>query len=226
MNALTEADVLVEDKLFATLDTRTRPWNLPGGRRVLLSDTVGFIRNLPHHLVASFKATLEEARHADLLLHVVDAAHPDPELQIDAVNAVLEEIGCGDARTLLVLNKADAVSDLAAFNILVANHPGAIVISALRREGLRDLANAVSTEMTRGVLEVKLAFPDSDGRIYAALCQRGEVTARSFSDGEVEVRALMSEKHLSRLLREFPSVRFLPDSPDRLAGDEDEEADE
>jgi GTP-binding protein HflX len=223
MNALTDAGVLVEDKLFATLDTRTRPWDLPGGRRVLLSDTVGFIRSLPHHLVASFKATLEEARNAELLLHVVDAAHPDAELQIEAVEIVLKEIGCEKARTLLVLNKADAVADIAAFNILAASHPGAVPISALRGDGLRDLANAVAQEMARGVMEVEIAFPDSDGRIYAALCQRGEVVSRSYVDGEVQVRALMHPKHLRRLFREFPSVRFLPTSPQTLGAEDEEE---
>lgn len=221
MNALTEAGVLVEDKLFATLETRTRPWNLPGGRKVLLSDTVGFIRNLPHHLVASFKATLEEAKNAQLLLHVVDAAHPDPERQIEAVDVVLEEIGCEESRKRLVLNKADAVKDLAAFNILAAEHPGAITVSALKGDGLRELAAAVSAEMTRGVMEVLMAFPDSEGKIFALLCQRGEVLSRSFSDGEVHVRARVARKHLSRLKQEFPALRFLPESPDVL-----EEADE
>ena len=109
MNALTSAGVLVADKLFATLDTRTRRWQFRGGGHVLLSDTVGFIRNLPHSLVASFKATLEEARQADLLLHVVDASNPEAEKQIEAVKAVLEELELVDQPTLLVLNKADRV---------------------------------------------------------------------------------------------------------------------
>jgi GTPase len=225
MNALTDAGVLVEDKLFATLETRTRPWDLPGGRRVLLSDTVGFIRNLPHHLVASFKATLEEAKNADLLLHVVDAASPVAAEQIEAVDAVLKDIGCEKSRKLLVLNKVDAVKDLAAFNILAAGHDGSVAISALKGEGLRDLANAVSNEMMRGVMEIKVAFPDSEGRVFAAFCQRGEVLSRSFTDGQIEIRARMRRGHLSRLLREFPSVHFLPDSPEVLKeeGEEEEE---
>src|SRR5262249_34699216 len=96
MNALTGAGVLAEDKLFSTLDTRTRQWHIKDWGRVLLSDTVGFIRDLPHHLIASFKATLEEARQARLLLHVVDASNPTAEEQIRAVNGVLKELGCGD----------------------------------------------------------------------------------------------------------------------------------
>ena len=126
-------------------------------------------------------------------------------------------------RTILVLNKMDAASDIAAFNILVASYPGAVTISALKGEGLRELANIVSTEMMRGVMEVEIAFPDSDGRIYAALCQRGEVISRSYVDGEVHARALMNPKHLSRLFREFPSVRFLPTSPEVLHEEDEEE---
>src|SRR5262245_29885410 len=104
MNRLTGANVYVEDKLFSTLDTRTRQWHMKDWGRVLLSDTVGFIRDLPHHLVASFKATLEEARQARLLLHVMDASNPAAEEQIKAVNGVLKELGCCEQPTLLVLN--------------------------------------------------------------------------------------------------------------------------
>src|SRR5437660_12271660 len=111
MNALTGAGVYVEDKLFSTLDTRTRQWHLKDWGRVLLSDTVGFIRDLPHHLIASFKATLEEARQAKLLLHVVDASSPVADEQIKSVNEVLKELGCGHKPTLLVLNKVDRVAD-------------------------------------------------------------------------------------------------------------------
>jgi len=216
MNALTGAGALVEDKLFATLETRTRPWDLPGGRRVLLSDTVGFIRELPHHLVASFRATLEEAKSADLLLHVIDAASPAAPEQIEAVDAVLKDIGCGDMPRILALNKADAAKDLAALNVLAARHKGAVVISALKGTGLHDLANVVAAEMSKNVMDVSLAFPAADGRIYANLCQRGEVMARGFVDDVFQVRARISRKCLTRLLREFPSVKFLPDSPERI----------
>ena len=108
LNTLTGADVLAKDALFATLDTRTRRWQLPGWGPVLLSDTVGFIRDLPHHLIASFKATLEEARQANLLLHVADASNPGASDQISAAYGVLEEIGIEAKDTLLVLNKIDA----------------------------------------------------------------------------------------------------------------------
>src|SRR5437588_8753224 len=130
MNALTGAGVLAEDKLFSTLDTRTRQWHLKDWGRVLLSDTVGFIRDLPHHLVASFKATLEEARQARLLLHVVDASNETAEEQVKAVNRVLDEVGCGQKPTLLVLNKVDRVRDRSFLDILMKNHPRAVAISA------------------------------------------------------------------------------------------------
>ena len=130
LNALTGADVHVEDALFATLDTRTRRWQLPGWGPVLLSDTVGFIRDLPHHLIASFKATLEEARQADLLLHVADAANPAVYEQIAAAYKVLEEIDIRQKDTLLVINKIDALPDRARLDGLLSRYPDAMPISA------------------------------------------------------------------------------------------------
>src|SRR4029077_10457742 len=136
MNALTGANVLAQNKLFATLDTRTRRWQLPGWGPVLLSDTVGFIRDLPHHLIASFKATLEEARQANLLLHVADASSPTAKEQISAVYGVLEELGIQAKNTILVLNKIDAATDRGLVETLLARYPSAIPISARRRVGL------------------------------------------------------------------------------------------
>src|SRR5207249_10275567 len=143
MNALTKAGVYVENKLFSTLDTRTRQWAIKDWGRVLLSDTVGFIRDLPHHLVASFKATLEEARQARLLLHVVDASSPVAEEQIAAVNAVLKELGCDAKPTLLVLNKADKVPDRSFLDVLMSHHPKAVAVSAATGQGLDELREAV-----------------------------------------------------------------------------------
>ncbi len=129
LNKLTGSQVLAEDKLFATLDTRTRRWQLPGWGPVLLSDTVGFIRDLPHHLIASFKATLEEARQANLLLHVADASNPAAADQIAAVYAVLEELGIEAKDTILVLNKVDA-AEPRNLNGLLVRYPTALPISA------------------------------------------------------------------------------------------------
>src|SRR5262249_3266530 len=145
MNALTGADVLAEDKLFATLDTRTRRWHLDGWGPVLLSDTVGFIRDLPHKLIASFKATLEEARQADLLVHVVDASNPAAEEQIKAVNGVLKELGCDQKPTLLVLNKVDRLTDPSYLHVLQSHHKHAVAVSAVTGQGLDALREAVMT---------------------------------------------------------------------------------
>src|SRR5690606_21041494 len=128
LNRLTDAGVLVEDRLFATLDATTRRLQLPGGESVLLTDTVGFVRKLPHHLVEAFTSTLQVSAEADLVLHVVDASAPDPEVQFDAVRAVLAQIGAGDITELVVVNKADIAPNSAAR--LVAQHPGAVAVSA------------------------------------------------------------------------------------------------
>ena len=144
LNALTGSDVFTKDLLFATLDTRTRRWQLPGWGPVLLSDTVGFIRDLPHHLIASFRATLEEARQADLLLHVADAANPAVLEQIAAAYKVLEELGIQQKDTLLVLNKIDALPDRVRVDGLLNRYPNAIPISARSGQGMANLAAAVS----------------------------------------------------------------------------------
>ncbi|MFO0937504.1 MAG: GTPase HflX [Gemmataceae bacterium] len=144
MSTLTGADVYVADQLFATLDTRTRRWPIPDFGTVLLSDTVGFIRDLPHHLVASFRATLAEARHAKLLLHVVDASSPAAEQQITSVNAVLGELDCAKKPTLLVLNKIDRITDRSKLDVLRAHFPKSVAISGATGEGLRELSDAVA----------------------------------------------------------------------------------
>src|SRR5436305_10835329 len=142
MTALAGADVYVENKVFPALGTRTRQWASKDWGRVLLSGTVGFIRDLPHHLVASFKATLEEARQARLLLHVVDASSPVAEDQVRAVKAVLKEMDCDTKPTLLVLNKVDRVADRSQLDVLMAHHPKAVAVSAATGQGLADLRDA------------------------------------------------------------------------------------
>lgn len=184
MNALTGAGVLVEDKLFATLDTRTRRWNFSGGGQVLLSDTVGFIRDLPHSLVASFKATLEEARQADLLLHVVDASSPEAEAQIHAVNAVLEEIGLRDHPTILVLNKADRVPDRSFLDVLRAHHDESIIVSAASGDGLDRLEQAVREALNENALDARIETTVGDGRVLAYLAQHALIRNRTYSDGD------------------------------------------
>jgi GTP-binding protein HflX len=142
-NALTRARVFVEDQLFATLDPTTRVFAASGGVRALLTDTVGFIRKLPPHLVASFRATLEEVTEADLLLHVVDASEPNQQAHIEAVESVLDDIGAMGRPRLLVFNKIDALEDEVALLGLRARYPGAIFVSALTREGIPGLREEV-----------------------------------------------------------------------------------
>jgi GTP-binding protein HflX len=182
MNALTDAGVLAEDKLFATLDTRTRKWRLSGGGHVLLSDTVGFIRNLPHALVASFKATLEEARQADLLLHVVDASSPEAEKQIQAVKDVLEELGLVDHPTVLVLNKADRVPDRSFLDVLRSHHRDTVTISAARGEGLDDLEEAVRSALLDRALDAEIETGVGNGRVLAYLAQHAQIQSRTYDD--------------------------------------------
>ncbi len=176
MNALTSAQVLVEDKLFATLDTRTRRWQLPNWGPVLLSDTVGFIRELPHRLIASFKATLEEARQADLLLHVADASNPAVRDQIGAVRDVLHEIGIDEKDTLLVLNKSDAVESTAHLQGVMHRYPNAILLSAHKREGLDRLAIGVSDALSRSFRDVEIEMGVDNGKLMAYLAaSRGNI---------------------------------------------------
>jgi len=182
MNALTDAGVLVEDKLFATLDTRTRKWRFRGGGAALLSDTVGFIRDLPHSLVASFKATLEEARQADLLLHVVDASSPDAEMQVQAVTAVLDELGLKDHPTLLVLNKADKVPDRSYLDVLRAHHSGSVTISAATGDGLDALENAVRLALLESAIDAEVETGVADGRVLAYLAQYAQVYDRTYDE--------------------------------------------
>lgn len=207
MNALTGADVLVEDRLFATLDTRTRRWNLRGGGHVLLSDTVGFIRDLPHTLVASFKATLEEARQADLLLHVVDASSPEAEKQIRAVKAVLDDLGLTDHPTLLVLNKADMVPDRSYLDVLRAHHAESITISAVNGDGLDRLEQAVREAMAEQAMEAEVETETANGRVLAYLAQHAQILDRSYEDGRVFVQCRLPRRCLGFLNEYGAQVR-------------------
>jgi GTP-binding protein HflX len=199
LNALTGADELAEDKLFATLDTRTRRWRLPGWGPVLLSDTVGFIRDLPHRLIASFKATLEETRQADLLLHVADASSPLVDAQIAAVREVLEELAVEEKDTLLVLNKIDAVRDRSDRERLLARHPHAVAISARTGEGLAALARAASDCLGRGFRDVDVQTHPGNGRLLAWLGRHGEVLSRHFADDRVTIHCRIPAALLGRI---------------------------
>jgi GTP-binding protein HflX len=207
MNALTEAGVLVEDMLFATLDTRTRRWRLRGGGQVLLSDTVGFIRDLPHALVASFKATLEEARQADLLLHVVDASSPEAESQIRAVKSVLAELGLEHQPTLLVLNKADKVPDRSFLDVLKAHHSDSVSISAARSEGLDDLELAVREALSSRALDAEVETDVGNGRVLAYLAQHAQIHDRTYAENRVLLHCRLPRRCLEFLYDHGVNVR-------------------
>src|SRR4051794_12278721 len=208
MNALTDAGVLVEDKLFATLDTRTRRWQFRGGGHVLLSDTVGFIRNLPHSLVASFKATLEEARQADLLLHVVDASSPEAEKQIAAVKSVLAELGLVDHPTLLVLNKADRVPDRSFLDVLKAHHDESIVISAAQSDGLDRLEQAVREALHERALDAEIETGVGNGRVLAYLPQHAQIRHRVYDEDRVLLVCRLPRRCLDFLSENGADVRM------------------
>jgi len=199
LNALTKSDVYVENKLFSTLDTRTRQWHVPDFGKVLLSDTVGFIRHLPHNLVASFKATLAEARHARLLLHVVDASNPLAEEHIKAVNEVLEELGCKDKPTILVLNKVDKVADPAALDILKAHYPRAVAISGLTGAGVTDLTEAVVQALSTDVVGLEVTVPAGNGKLLAFLNANAEIFRQEYRGGDVVMRCYVSKFLLHHL---------------------------
>jgi GTP-binding protein HflX len=201
MNALTRADVLVEDRLFSTLDTRTRIWTLEGGVRVLLSDTVGFIRNLPHNLVGSFHATLEEVAQADLLLHVIDASHPQAEEQVRAVEGVLRELDCAGKPVLLLLNKIDRFRDAVELEILRKRHPGAVCISARTGAGIDDLRARVSEFLTRQLVDVVVEIPLTEGRLLAELATWSVTVERIYLDDRVRMRLRAAPRALYRLER-------------------------
>jgi GTP-binding protein HflX len=195
LNALTGAGVLAKDQLFSTLDTRTRTWAIKDWGKVLLSDTVGFIRDLPHHLVASFKATLEEARQARLLLHVVDASSPTAEEQVKSVNVVLTELGCDRKPTLLVLNKADRVTDASHLHVLMRHHPKAVAISAATGQGTNDLRDAVIEALSADFADAEVTTATANGRVLAYLAAHAEVYRQKYEGDAVVLRCYIP-KHL------------------------------
>ena len=197
MNVLTGAGVLAEDKLFSTLDTRTRQWRLADWGKVLLSDTVGFIRELPHHLVASFKATLEETRQAKLLLHVVDASSVHAEEQIRAVQSVLGEVGCGDKPTLLVLNKIDRITDPSVLHVLEKHYPRSVEISAAGSVGLDRLRDAVMEMLSADFAHVTVDVAAANGKVLAYLAAHADVYRQEFHDNRIRLHCYLP-RHLVR----------------------------
>ena len=199
LNALTDAGVLVEDRLFATLDTRTRRWSPAKGVEVLISDTVGFVKDLPHQLVASFKATLEEAVNADLLVHVVDVANPEALKQIESVNHVLAEIGCGGKPVLAVLNKVDAVKNTGDVEMLETLFPDSVSISAKTGFGLDRLSEAVTARYRGNDLLLRVVSSQSNGKVQSFLRAHGRIVSEHYAGNSIVIDAQLGQNHLPDL---------------------------
>ena len=197
LNRLTSAGVLVENRLFATLDPTTRRLALPGGEPVLLSDTVGFVRRLPHGLIEAFKSTLEVATASDLLIHVVDASAVDPNGQIIAVREILSEIGADKVPELLLINKADLDPDSA--KRLVNENQGAVAFSAATGEGLNGLLLAIGDRMRALTTVIELLIPYDRGDIVATVHREGEVVSTSNEEVGMRIRARLADASAGRL---------------------------
>jgi GTP-binding protein HflX len=196
LNHLTDAGVLVEDRLFATLDPTSRRLELPGGAPLLLTDTVGFVRKLPHQVVEAFKATLELVAEADMVVHLVDATAADPEGQIEAVRVVMDEIGAADLPEILAFNKVDQAPQARA---LAASHPGSVAISARTGAGMDDLLLAISDRLRAGSETVGLLVPFERGDVLASVHRLGEVLVEEPGEGGIMVRARLDAEGRSRL---------------------------
>jgi GTP-binding protein HflX len=199
LNALTQAEVLVEDRLFSTLDPSTRRLKLPGGETVLLSDTVGFVRRLPHQLVESFRSTLEEVAEADLLVHLVDASTPDVAHRVEAVQSVLREIDAARVPEQLVFTKTDTV-DHETVKQLLASHPGAIAVSARTGDGVDELPVVIGDRLRALEQVLELRVPYDRGDVLAGLHRDGAVLVEVHEEGGTRVRARLPQRASGRYM--------------------------
>ncbi len=198
-NSLTRAAVSTGNRLFETLDATTRTLKLPMGETVLLSDTVGFIRKIPHHLVASFHATLECVVEADLILHVADLEHPQYKHQVETVRSVMEEIGAGGKPELLVLNKVDSVEDELDLKVALREHEGAVPVSALQGWGIDALKEKVLEFAMGRKEEVLVSLPGGDGKLLSYVECYATVMSREVRDGKLDLRVRIERRYLKPL---------------------------
>ena len=190
MNRLTDAGVLVENALFATLDPTVRKTTSSDGRIYTLSDTVGFVRHLPHQLIEAFKSTLEEVSGSDLIVHVVDGAHPDPQEQIRAVRAVINEIGGGEIAEIIAINKADAAPPEKLMQLL-REEPNSFAFSARTGFGIETLVAAIEAALPRPRVEIKTIIPFSRGDLVSAIHERGEIFTETYLPEGTSIHALV-----------------------------------
>jgi len=208
MNALTNVDTLVEDKLFATLDTKTGLCKLENSKNVLISDTVGFIQKLPHYLVSSFKATLEETLSADLLLHVADISSPLIEKQIESVNTVLREIGCEAKPTIIVLNKIDALKDESVIPLLMDRYKNCIVISAKTNQGIPELKQKITEILETKFLNIELSCSPENGKLIASLHENAHILNSTSDNNRLIFHLLIEDKFLSKLRKIYDDIQI------------------
>ena len=205
-------EVFVEDRLFATLDPLTREIDLGENSKVLLTDTVGFIRKLPHNLVASFRATLEEVNEADLLLHVIDASHPVLEEQRQVVDQVLAELGAAEKPVLYVFSKIDAVPEpeLAALRERIGNllPTSSVFVSSVAEAGLEPLRRALQLAARKGTQIAEIRLPAQDGKLLAEIYRTGSVLSQRTDDGQIVLRARVDEQLAGRIMRSGASVAY------------------
>ena len=194
LNRLTDAEVLVEDRLFSTLDATVRRLNLPTGREMVISDTVGFLRDLPHDLVDAFHSTLEETIGSDLLVHVVDASADDPERQIAAVRSTLQEIEAHEIPELMVLNKIDRASPVAVERLL-GRHSGAVPVSATKGAGIDTLLEALDRAISAEAIDVEVLIPFDRGDLVDLIHRVGEIVSESHEAGGTRVKARIPSRH-------------------------------
>lgn len=209
LNALAGAEVFVEDKLFATLDPTIRRVALTGGRELLLADTVGFISRLPHQLVAAFRATLEEVTEADVLVHVVDAAHPQREEQMTAARRVLADLGCADKETITAFNKFDLVADRTYLEERLAREAHGVAISARNGEGLEELLRLIGERLEQSLIPVELVVPWRAQGLVAEAHGRGRVLSEEFGEDGIALNARVPDD-VARRLRRAAGVEEAP----------------
>jgi GTP-binding protein HflX len=224
LNQLTRADVLVENQLFATLDPTSRRATLPGGEHIVCTDTVGFVRKLPHQLVEAFRSTLEEVNASDLLVHVVDASSNESQRQLDAVRSVLHEIGANDIPELIVGNKID-LADADTLARFRSDNPSAVLVSARTGEGMSELVDRIGQRLRNLVPVVELRVPYARADVVAALHREGEVLVEQHDDDGTRLKARLAKSRVAEFAefvvdRDATSDRTPDRTPDPDANDD------
>jgi GTPase len=206
LNLLTGADVFVEDKLFATLDPTTRKVTLSEGQKILVTDTVGFIRKLPHDLVDAFRSTLEETVLADILIHVLDISHPEVEEQYKITMEVLEELGAGDKPMIVIFNKIDLLSNSLAISNIETNHPDALYISTKTEEGIESISDKIEALLNRDKKIINLQIPVDRYDLISMIHREGTVLQEEYNDNESIIKARVPVKIFNKLKEYIPET--------------------